>query len=98
MHTWLTPIEKNCNAWVRFLHRLNVVFLIERFAVPALFRKWKACLDQVADSEDYYQKLCQRVGPNLVRQYTIQEAEMQKKRDVDVTVMDAMDVQNDRGK
>ena len=66
--------------------------------MPALLRKWHASLDQVADSEDYYQKLCQRIGPVSVREYTSQELDMQRKRDVDVTVMDAMDVKNDRGK
>ena len=89
--------------WKKLLRMGKLATLAERYLlfhlliVPTLLRKWKACKDQVEDSEDYYQRLCHRIGPNRVRQYTNEETVMQNGRDTDVTVMDAMDVKGDKG-
>lgn len=65
--------------------------------VPSILRKWKACVDQVQDTEEYYQQLCARVGSERVTQYTAEEARMQIDRDHTVEVMDSIDVKNDKG-
>lgn len=65
--------------------------------VPSILRKWKACVDQVQDTEEYYQQLCARVGSERVTQYTAEEARMQIDRDHTVEVMDSIDVKDDKG-
>lgn len=60
-------------------------------------RKWKACLDQVEDSEEYFQQLCRRVGPELTAQYTLEEEQLQHERLSNVSVMDSVDVKDGAG-
>ncbi|KAK7678330.1 hypothetical protein QCA50_018678 [Cerrena zonata] len=62
--------------------------------VPSIMRKWKACLDQVEDSEEYFQQLCRRVGPELTAQYTLEEEQLQHERLSNVSVMDSVDVKD----
>ena len=90
--------------WKKLLRMGKTIPFADRFSrpftpptVPTFLRKWNACLDQVEDSEEYYQSLCQRIGAHRVREYTKQEAAMQNARDQDVTVMDAMDVKGEEG-
>ncbi|KAK7696323.1 hypothetical protein QCA50_000977 [Cerrena zonata] len=60
--------------------------------VQALLRKWKVCQVQVLATEDYFQQLCATVGEEKTKEYTELEAELQRLRVSDVTVMNQMDV------
>ncbi|KAK7685247.1 hypothetical protein QCA50_011610 [Cerrena zonata] len=64
--------------------------------VPSLLCKWNACLDQVEDSEEYFQRLCDRIGPHHTASYTWEEETMQQDWLEDVTVMDTLDVKDDK--
>lgn len=71
--------------------------ILRSFVVATLLRKWKACQEQVQDAEIYYDKLCARVGPASVDEYTKEEDELQRARQDDVRVMDALDVKDKDG-
>ncbi|KAK7696208.1 hypothetical protein QCA50_000861 [Cerrena zonata] len=60
--------------------------------VPSLCRKWRACLEQTEDSDDYFQKLSEHVGATRAAQWTADEQRMQTQRDTNVEVMDEFDV------
>lgn len=65
--------------------------------VPSILRKWRACIEQVQDTEEYYQELCTRIGLERVAQYCAEEARLQVDRDSNVEVMDSIDVKDDKG-
>ncbi|KAK7681502.1 hypothetical protein QCA50_015234 [Cerrena zonata] len=60
--------------------------------VPTLFRKWQVCLEQVADSQDYFDKLSQHVGASNAADWTRLENRIQLLRSSNIEVMDALDV------
>lgn len=66
-------------------------------AVPTLSRKWKACLDQCADSAEYLTELSNHVGPIKVARWTQDLLRMQAERGKDVNVMDELDVKEPNG-
>ena len=65
--------------------------------VPSLARKWKACLDQVEDSDDYFKHLSVHVGAQKTEQWTRDEQRMQANRSANVEVMDEYDVREEKG-
>ena len=66
-------------------------------AVPSLARKWRACLDQVEDSDDYFKHLSVHVGAQKTEQWTRDEQRMQANRSANVEVMDEFDVREEKG-
>ena len=67
------------------------------FSVPSLARKWKACIDQVEDSADYFHHLSIHVGADKVNQWSRDEQRIQNARDANVSVMDEFEVREEKG-
>ena len=67
------------------------------FLVPAIHKKWKNSLNQVADANTYFDNICASVGELKTKEWTELEEELQNKRVDDVTVMDDFDVRNEKG-
>ena len=59
--------------------------------------KWEVCLQQVAESSNRFEHLSNSLPQATIDEWSADETLMQEFRDVDVSVMDGYDVQQERG-
>ena len=63
----------------------------------ALFKRWKVAEKEAKESERYFRDLCESVGAEKTKLWTVLEEQMQIQREDDIKVMDQLDVKDRKG-
>lgn len=65
--------------------------------MPSLYKRWEVAVKQAEDSAEYFEDLCTTVGPEKTRKWTELEECMQQEREDNISVMDQLDITDEKG-